>query len=74
MAKYKLKEGKSLDNFPNNGKIGRTIRIALTNNGSYEDFPGAQEIPSDCLSFLTEETGVSKVATPKNKEKSKGGK
>tara|TARA_Y100000401_G_C8324565_1_gene227377 strand:- start:2154 stop:2375 length:222 start_codon:yes stop_codon:yes gene_type:complete len=73
MAKYKLKEGKSLDNFPVNGGIGRAIKAELANNGSYEDFPGAQEIPSDCLTFL-EETGVAKVATPKAKEKPKGGK
>ena len=74
MAKYKLKEGKSLDNFPVNGKIGRTIKLSISNDGSYEDFPGAQEIPSDCLSFLIEEQGVAKVVSPQIKVKPKGGK
>ena len=74
MAKYKLKEGKSLDNFPASGKIGRVIKLTLANQGSYEDFPGSQEIPSECLSYLTEEVGVAKVVAPKIKEKSKGGK
>ena len=74
MAKYKLKEGKSLDNFPATGKIGRVIKLSLANQGSYIDFSGSQEIPSECLSYLTEEVGATKVATPKAKEKPKGGK
>ena len=74
MAKYKLKEGKSLDNFPANGKIGRVIKLSLANSGSYEDFPSSQEIPSECLSYLTEEKEVTKVENQKPKDKPKGGK
>ena len=35
MAKYKLKEGKSLDDFPQSGGIGRSIFVALKNNGEF---------------------------------------
>ena len=75
MAKYKLKEGKSLEDFPGGGGIGRAIRSALASNGFYEDFPGAQEIPKRCLPFLQEDS-VAKVESPaKPKYKSsKGGK
>lgn len=73
MAKYTLKEGKSLDNFPSGGGIGRAIKSALENLGSYEDFPGAQEIPSRLMPFLQEE-GVAKVVAPIKQKSSKGGK
>lgn len=55
MAKYKLKEGKSLDDFPQSGGIGRSIFVALKNNGEFIYSSGQQEIPSECLKLLQED-------------------
>ena len=71
MAKYKLKEGKSLEGFPQSGGIGRSIYLALKNNGEYVDFSGAQEIPSECLKLISKEE-VNKPVEKKS-TKPKGG-
>ena len=74
MAKYKLKEGKSLEGFPQAGGIGRSIYNALVSCGEYVDFPGAQEIPSDCLKHLSKEEDKKPIASaPKESSKPKKG-
>ena len=68
MAKWKFKEGKSLDDFPHCGKLGRVIKGQLSLNGFVE----ADEIPENYKSFL-EEVGTTVAPKKSNKTSKKEG-
>tara|TARA_B100000519_G_C14258494_1_gene446287 strand:- start:4462 stop:4695 length:234 start_codon:yes stop_codon:yes gene_type:complete len=74
--KYKLKEGKTLEDIPKPGNIGKYISACLKDKGFY--VADAQGIPGKCLPFLEEiketkasDTSVKPVSSNK---KVKGGK
>ena len=67
MAKWKFKEGKSLEDFPHCGKSGRVIRGQLALHGFVE----VDEIPENYKSFLEEDGAV--VAPKKSNKINKKG-
>jgi len=74
-VKYKLKEGKSLEDFPQAGYVGKHMYACLKEDGFY--VATAQGIPGKCLPFIeivNENKSSNAGTTPASTKGKKGGK